>query len=150
MDRQKMEKFRKILLEKKKQILDRYLKQEETIKKLTDEGLNIPEDLEDYARIDYTEIVLGELEDIEIEILRAIDQALEKMKQGSYGYCEVCGEEIEEDRLEAVPWTTLCKKHAEEAEKNKDLVDRRYKEYFDRISPSPRPAPPATPEEHEL
>ena len=150
MDRQKMEKFRKILLEKKKQILDRYLKQEDTMKKLTDEGLSIPEDLEDYARIDYTEIVLGELEDIEIEILRAIDQAIERMKQGSYGYCEVCGEKIEDDRLEAVPWTTLCKKHAEEAEKNKDLVDRRYKEYFDSISPSPRPAPPATPEEHEL
>jgi len=150
MDRQKMEKYRKILLERKKQILDRYLKQEETIKRLTDEGLNIPEDLEDYARIDYTELVLGELEDIEIEILRAIDQALERMKQGSYGYCEVCGEKIEDERLEAVPWTTLCKKHAEEAEKNKDLVDRRYKEYFDKISLSPRPSPPATPEEHEL
>ena len=150
MDRQKMEKFRKMLLEKKKQILDRYFKQEDTMKRLTDEGLSIPEDLEDYARIDYTEIVLGELEDIEIEILRAIDEAIERMKQGSYGYCEVCGEEIEEDRLEIVPWTTLCKKHAEEAEKNKDLIDRRYKEYFDSISPSPRPAPPATPEEHEL
>ncbi|WP_457626328.1 TraR/DksA family transcriptional regulator [Persephonella sp.] len=150
MDKEKLQKFRKLLLEKKKQILDRYLKQEETMRKLTDEGLSIPEDLEDYARLDITEIILGELEDIEIEILRAIDAALERMKEGSYGYCEVCGEPIEEERLEAVPWTTLCKKHAEEAEKNRDFVDRRYKEYFDKISPSPSPAPPATPEEHEL
>lgn len=150
MDRKKLEKFRRLLLEKKKQILDRYLKQEDTMKKLTDEGITIPEDLEDYARADYTEIVLGELEDIEIEILREIDKALESMKEGSYGYCEVCGKEIEEDRLEAIPWTTLCKEHAEEAEKNKDFIDRRYKEYFDRISVSPSPAPPATPEEHEL
>ncbi len=147
MDREKMMEFRRLLLEKKKQILDRYLKQEETMKKLTEEGITIPEDLEDYARIDYTEIVLGELEDIEIEILREIDKALDRMKEGSYGYCEVCGKPIEEERLKAVPWTTLCIEHAEEAEKNKDFTDRRYKEYFDRISPY---KPPATKEEHEL
>ncbi|ACO04388.1 MAG TPA: molecular chaperone DnaK [Persephonella sp.] len=147
MNREKMEKFRKILLEKKKQILDRYFKQEETMKKLTDEGLTIPEDLEDYARIDYTETVLGELEDIEIEIIRKIDESLQMMREGRYGICEVCGKEIEEDRLEAVPWTTLCKEHAEEAEKNLDLTDRRYSEYFDRITPK---EPPSSPEEHEL
>ncbi|WP_457622833.1 TraR/DksA family transcriptional regulator [Persephonella sp.] len=147
MDRSKVEKFRKLLLEKKKQILERYFKQEETIKKLTEEGLTIPEDLEDYSRIDYTEIVLGELEDIEIEILRAIDNALEKMREGTYGICEVCGINIEEERLEAVPWTTLCIKHAEEAEKNKDLPDKRYSQYFDRITPKESPS---TPEEHEL
>ncbi|WP_457641913.1 TraR/DksA family transcriptional regulator [Persephonella sp.] len=150
MDREKIEKFRKYLLEKKKQLLERYLKQEETMKKLTEEGLTIPEDLEDFARIDYTEIVLGELEDVEIEILKVIDEAIKRMEEGSYGICEVCGKPIEEERLEAVPWTVLCIEHAQEEEKNKDLVDRRYKEYFDKISPSSGSTPPATPEEHEL
>ncbi len=147
MDREKMLKYRQKLLEMKKQILDRYLKQEETMRTLTEQGLSIPEDLDDYALIDYTEIVLGELEDIEIELLRAIDEALERMKEGTYGICEVCGKEIEEDRLEAVPYTTLCKEHAAEAEKNVDFIDRRYKEYFDKITPREKPA---TPEEHEL
>jgi DnaK suppressor protein len=147
MDREKMLKYRQKLLEMKKQILDRYLKQEETMKTLTEQGISIPEDLDDYAYIDYTEIVLGELEDVEIELLKAIDEALERMKEGTYGICEVCGKEIEEERLEAVPYTTLCAEHAAEAEKNVDFIDRRYKEYFDRITPREKPA---TPEEHEL
>ncbi|NPA51902.1 MAG: TraR/DksA family transcriptional regulator [Aquificae bacterium] len=129
-DRDKLEKFRKLLLEEKKRIIDRVIKQEETIKKLTEEGWTIPEELDDYARIDYTELILAELEDIEIEILREIDKALERMREGTYGLCEVCGNPIEEKRLEILPWTTLCITHAQEQEKNVDFIDHRYKEYL--------------------
>ncbi len=129
-DRKKLEEFRKQLLEEKKRILERYFKQEETIKRLTEEGLTLPEELDDYARNDYIELVLSELEDIEIEIIRQIDNALEKMKEGTYGLCEVCGKPIEEERLKVIPWTTYCKEHAEEAQKNVDFIDRRYKEYL--------------------
>lgn len=34
--------------------------------------------------------------------------ALEKIKDGTYGVCESCGEEIEPERLEAMPITSLC------------------------------------------
>jgi RNA polymerase-binding transcription factor DksA len=37
--------------------------------------------------------------------------ALKRIKEGKYGKCEVCGEEIEEARLEADPSATTCKKH---------------------------------------
>jgi DnaK suppressor protein len=40
--------------------------------------------------------------------LRLVEQALAKLEAGEYGRCEVCGKEIPEERLEAVPWTTLC------------------------------------------
>jgi len=40
--------------------------------------------------------------------LRDVEAALERMDNGSYGTCAVCGKEIPLDRLEAVPWTTLC------------------------------------------
>jgi DnaK suppressor protein len=40
--------------------------------------------------------------------LRQVDNALARIEAGTYGKCEVCGKEIPEDRLEAVPWTTLC------------------------------------------
>jgi RNA polymerase-binding protein DksA len=42
------------------------------------------------------------------EVLRAIDTALGRIDDGSYGTCEVCGKEIPEERLEARPWATLC------------------------------------------
>ena len=37
-----------------------------------------------------------------------IDRALAKLADGSYGICDVCGVEIAEERLEALPWATLC------------------------------------------
>ncbi|WP_457639993.1 TraR/DksA family transcriptional regulator [Persephonella sp.] len=129
-DRKKLEEFRKLLLQEKKRILSRVFEKEEIIKKMTEEGMTVPEELDDYARIDYTEFILAELEDIEIEILREIDKALERMKEGTYGLCEVCGKPIEEKRLKALPWTTLCIQHAAEAEKTRDLIDHRYTVYL--------------------
>ena len=40
--------------------------------------------------------------------LRQIEKALERIESGEYGRCEICGKEIPVERLEAVPWTTLC------------------------------------------
>ena len=42
------------------------------------------------------------------EELRAIDAALEKMKQGTFGLCEGCQKLIAKARLEAVPYARLC------------------------------------------
>lgn len=41
-------------------------------------------------------------------VVQAIDNALEAMQQGEYGKCEVCGKEIPYERLQAVPYTTIC------------------------------------------
>ena len=40
--------------------------------------------------------------------LAMIDDALDAINKGAYGVCEVCGREISDDRLEAIPFTTLC------------------------------------------
>ena len=40
--------------------------------------------------------------------LREVEAALARIDEGSYGKCEVCGREIPEERLEAIPWATLC------------------------------------------
>lgn len=40
--------------------------------------------------------------------LDALDQALQRARQGGYGICERCGQPIDPARLEAVPDTTLC------------------------------------------
>jgi len=37
-----------------------------------------------------------------------LNQALERIEKGSYGYCEECHEPISDDRLEAVPHCRLC------------------------------------------
>lgn len=37
-----------------------------------------------------------------------IDQALERLEAGTYGRCVLCGNELPEERLRAVPWAALC------------------------------------------
>lgn len=46
------------------------------------------------------------------ERLAAVDNALARMNEGTYGTCEVCGRDIGEARLEARPLSTLCIDHA--------------------------------------
>ena len=49
------------------------------------------------------------LTDRERNKFTAIEDALERLSEGSYGVCEACGLEIGEERLEALPFTRLCR-----------------------------------------
>jgi RNA polymerase-binding protein DksA len=58
---------------------------------------------ETYDReLDYT------LEENSGHVLAEIDAALKRIEEGTYGICTNCGKEIPVDRLEALPWATLC------------------------------------------
>jgi DnaK suppressor protein len=48
------------------------------------------------------------LEDLEKDEIEAIDIALRKMEEGTYGVCESCERVISLRRLDAIPWTPLC------------------------------------------
>jgi YteA family regulatory protein len=58
---------------------------------------------ETYDReLDYT------LEENSGHLLAEIEAALKRIEDGTYGTCTNCGEQIPEERLEALPWATLC------------------------------------------
>ena len=46
--------------------------------------------------------------DNEEELLGEIDAALTRIETGTYGICTVCGRPIGEERLQALPWASLC------------------------------------------
>jgi DnaK suppressor protein len=48
------------------------------------------------------------IRDRERKLISKIREALERIDDGTYGYCEVCGGEITEKRLIARPVTTMC------------------------------------------
>ena len=48
------------------------------------------------------------------EQLEAVDAALERLDEGTYGKCEACGADIGDERLDAVPTTRFCVNHARE------------------------------------
>lgn len=54
----------------------------------------------------------------EHRLLQAIDEALHRIKEGSYGICAVCSSPINSRRLMAVPNTKLCIRCQEEKERN--------------------------------
>jgi DnaK suppressor protein len=51
------------------------------------------------------------------EELEAIEEALLRLENGSYGFCEVCGQSIEPRRLEIMPETPLCRDCMSQREK---------------------------------
>jgi len=64
------------------------------------------------------------IRDRERKLINKIRKALEKVEDGSFGFCEVCGEPIDFKRLEARPVTTHCidcKTSEEEEEKIRKL-----------------------------
>jgi DnaK suppressor protein len=52
--------------------------------------------------------IANTLEQHDERLLAAIDAALGRIDEGTYGKCVNCGAEIPEERLEAMPWATLC------------------------------------------
>ncbi len=47
----------------------------------------------------------------EWQTYRQVEEALARIDAGTYGKCLECGKQIEDERLEAVPWTPYCLKH---------------------------------------
>jgi DnaK suppressor protein len=70
-----------------------------------DEGMDTY-DLASEERDREINFILSDRERVKI---KQIDDALGRMDEGSYGVCESCGLEIAEERLEAMPFTRLCR-----------------------------------------
>jgi len=66
-------------------------------------------DVADQATVETEAKVQARLRQTESHLLRAIDEALARIEQGIYGVCQTCGNPIPKARLEAVPWTRVCR-----------------------------------------
>jgi DnaK suppressor protein len=73
--------------------------------------------LADIATHTYDRELDSTLEESEGAHVVHIDAALKRIEEGSYGSCENCGRQIGVDRLEAMPWATLCIDCKREAER---------------------------------
>lgn len=71
-------------------------------------GAEVSQDPADIASAAYTKDLLFSQSLNERNILRLVEEALQRLNGGSYGYCVNCDEPIQEKRLEAVPWARHC------------------------------------------
>lgn len=64
--------------------------------------------LADIATHTYDRELDSTLEESEGVHLAHIDASLKRIEEGTFGICENCGKQITPERLEAMPWVTLC------------------------------------------
>ena len=79
--------------------------------------LESAQDIADRAANSYNKEFLFHQSNNDRQLLQMVDGALDRIRDGAFGQCISCGEEINPKRLEAVPWTRHCIECQEKAEK---------------------------------
>jgi len=106
------ERFRRRLLEERKRVVDAienlHNENPGSLADETDEPTFQDNHLGDIATATFEREMASTLEDNSTHVLAEIDAALGRMEDGTYGVCERCGKPIDVERLEALPWATLC------------------------------------------
>jgi DnaK suppressor protein len=105
MDKKKVEIYRKRLLEKRDELLRSVSKSDQDGREADEEGT---QDIADKASNAYTKEFLFHQSNDNRQILLLVDEALDRIKSGSYGLCVECQDEVQSKRLEAVPWARHC------------------------------------------
>lgn len=103
--KKEMEKYRRLLEEKKTALSAEIAKTRSAEEETTEEAT---QDIADKAVSSYTREFLYTLTDGERSTLLLIDDALGRIDDGSYGFCINCNQGMSEKRLTAVPWAPYC------------------------------------------
>ena len=114
MPKKELEKYRRLLQEKKTVLLAELVKTRNAEEETTEEST---QDIADKAVSSYTREFLYSFNDSERNTLQQIDQALSRIEDGSYGLCLNCSSPMNEKRLTAIPWSRHCVECQELAEK---------------------------------
>ena len=98
--------FRKQLLQKKSELIDVVHKTENYGREMDVEVEAM--DMADRASKSYAKEFMFSLSNLERQLIILVEEALERIQEGSYGECTHCGVTVGRRRLEAVPWALLC------------------------------------------
>ncbi len=105
MDKKRLEQFKK-KLEARQQDLRRLVSRNVQDGRAADE--ESAQDIADKAANSYTKEFLFHQSNNDRQLLARVEEALARIREGSFGECVNCGNEVNPKRLEAVPWTRYC------------------------------------------
>ena len=114
MDKKRLESFKK-KLEERQQALRKAVSRTEEDGRVADQ--DSAQDIADRAASSYTKEFLFSQSNNDRQLLQMVETALQRIREGSFGECVHCGNEINPKRLEAVPWTRYCIACQEKMEK---------------------------------
>jgi DnaK suppressor protein len=96
----------------KKRLEDRHQELRQTVSRTAQDGRDADteatQDIADRAAQSYNKEFLFHQSNSERQLLQMVEGALSRIREGSFGLCISCGNEINPKRLEAVPWTRHC------------------------------------------
>ncbi len=106
MTQRQLKMFRELLDERRRALLD---EAQRTVGGMSDSDSrdNFP-DPTDRASLEGDRNLLLRIRDRERKLIAKIDEAIQRIEDGTYGKCEYCGGPIAVDRLKARPVTTAC------------------------------------------
>ncbi len=116
LSKSEVQKFKKRLEEQKNQITLALTNCTAEVKK-PDEATGYSQHQADQGTDDFDRRISLEVTSQEFLVLRQIERALEKIVEGSYGVCDISGEEIPKARLDAMPYATTTVKAQEKLER---------------------------------
>jgi len=116
MEKKKLDTFKK-RLETRQQELRRMVSRTEQDGRTVDE--DSAQDIADRAASSYTKEFLFHQSNNDRQLLQMVENALSRIREGTFGECISCGKEINPKRLEAVPWTRHCIECQEKAEQGR-------------------------------
>lgn len=96
--------FRKILMDWKQDLMEEV---DRTVHHMQEDAANFADPSDRATQEEEFSLELR-ARDRERKLIKKIDQTIERINQGDYGYCDSCGVEIGIRRLEARPTATLC------------------------------------------
>jgi len=105
MDKKRLEYYRKKLLAKREELLRNIARTEEEGRAADDDPTV---DLADKAANSYTKEFLFGQTNHDRFTLHLIEEALKRIRENQFGLCANCQEEVQQKRLEAVPWARHC------------------------------------------
>ncbi len=105
LDKRTIERFKKILLKEREEIIGDVKQIYESSKEVGQDGI---QDIGDEAANVYNKQILLTLNENERERLKEVDEALDRIETRMYGICEECGEPIGLKRLEVKPVAKYC------------------------------------------
>ncbi|HTV65331.1 MAG TPA: TraR/DksA family transcriptional regulator [Bryocella sp.] len=114
MDKKKLEVFKKRLEERQRELRNAMARSAQDGR---DADVESAQDVADRAANSYTKEFLFHQSNNDRQLLQMVDGALDRIREGSFGECISCGNEINPKRLEAVPWTRHCIACQEKLEK---------------------------------
>ena len=105
MEKKKLDAFKK-RLETRQQELRRMVSRTEQDGRTVDD--DSAQDIADRAASSYTKEFLFHQSNNDRQLLQMVENALSRIREGTFGECISCGKDINAKRLEAVPWTRHC------------------------------------------